>query len=170
VVLGFPYYYADYSSEPIATPPPQVVVVQMPPVATAQATAPASVEPLLLELRGNRYVKVRSEDSADSDTVVESIADPVSRKVKVLAAIDPGPTPQLPPAVLVFRDGHRERVREYTIANGMLYASGNYWADGYWTKTIPLSALDLTSTQSDSHANGVNFILPAASNEVIIRP
>ena len=42
------------------------------------------------------------------------------------------PAHDLPPALLVFRDGHTEEVRDYTIADGILYARGDFYTDGYW--------------------------------------
>jgi hypothetical protein len=71
---------------------------------------------------------------------------------------------------LFFRDGHSEEVRDYTIADGILYASGDYYTDGYWNKKINLSALDLARTLQSNAANHVNFVLPSSPNEVITRP
>ena len=74
------------------------------------------------------------------------------------------------PATLIFRDGHREQVREYIVADGAIYAHGDYWTDGYWNKKILLSALDLPATLSANEGNGANFELPSAPNVVIVRP
>ena len=74
---------------------------------------------------------------------------------------------ELPPAVLVYRDGHREEVADYAIANGVIYVRANYWQNGYWTKHIPLAALDPAATMQDNQQRGVKFMLPSAPNVVI---
>ena len=76
----------------------------------------------------------------------------------------------LPPAVLVFRDGHGEEVHDYTIADGFLYARGDFYSDGYWNKKIDLSTLDLSQTLQTNSTRSVKFILPSSPNEVITRP
>ena len=76
----------------------------------------------------------------------------------------------LPPALLVFRDGHSEEVRDYTIADGVLYARGDYYTDGYWSKKIDLSTLNVSQTLAANAARNVKFVLPASPNEVITRP
>jgi hypothetical protein len=73
------------------------------------------------------------------------------------------------PAVLIFRDGHREEVRDYTIANGILYARGDYYVDGYWNKQISLASLDLPQTLQANASRKVKFDLPSSPNEVITR-
>jgi hypothetical protein len=87
--------------------------------------------------------------------------------------LDAAPAPSAPeraPAVLVFRDGHREEVTEYTIADGVLYARGNYYRDGSWNKRIELSSLDLHETIQSNQSRGVGFQLPNSPNEVIVGP
>jgi hypothetical protein len=80
------------------------------------------------------------------------------------------PAPNLAPALLVFRDGHSEEVRDYTIAEGFLYVRGDYYTDGYWNKRIALSSLDVPQTMQANASRNVNFILPSSPNEVITRP
>jgi hypothetical protein len=74
------------------------------------------------------------------------------------------------PAILVFRDGHREQVREYTLADGALYARGDYWIDGYWNRKILISSLDLAATMAANRQSGVDFVLPSGPNVVVIGP
>jgi hypothetical protein len=74
------------------------------------------------------------------------------------------------PATLIFRDGHHEQVREYTVADGAIYAHGDYWTDGYWNKKILVSALDIPATLSANQGTGANFELPSAPNVVIVHP
>jgi hypothetical protein len=71
---------------------------------------------------------------------------------------------------LVFRDGHKEEVRDYSIADGVLYARGDFYTDGYWNKNISLSSLDVAQTLQANAERGVKFVLPSAPNEVITRP
>ncbi len=173
-VLGDPFYYADYGSQPVVSgTPPQIVVVQVPMSAAAEVPQETRAEPLLIELQGDRYVRVgetqpNAKPAAQSDNIQRRAAKP---KETVGRRQSPQPpVPDLQPVALIYRDGHREQIRDYTIAGGMLYASGNYWTDGYWTKKIQLSALDLPATQQASHANGVEFLLPNSPNDVVIRP
>jgi hypothetical protein len=74
---------------------------------------------------------------------------------------------KLPPAVLVYRDGHREEIADYTIADGVIYVHVDYWQNGYWIRHIPLSALDPPATMQANQRRGVRFMLPSASNVVI---
>ncbi len=75
-----------------------------------------------------------------------------------------------PSTVLVFRDGSRERITDYTIADGILYAQADYYTEGSWNKPIALSSLDLTATVNENRARGVQFQIPAAPNQVIVGP
>ncbi|HTU42661.1 MAG TPA: hypothetical protein VMF10_13205, partial [Candidatus Aquilonibacter sp.] len=60
--------------------------------------------------------------------------------------------------------------RSYSIANGILYAQGDYYTDGYWNKKIDLSALDVPETLQANADHGVKFVLPSSPNEVVTRP
>ena len=80
------------------------------------------------------------------------------------------PSEPLPAAVLIFRDGHSEEVRDYTIADGMLYARGDYYTDGYWNKKIDLATLSVAETMQANANRSVKFVLPSSPNEVITRP
>jgi hypothetical protein len=172
LLLGAPYVYPDYSSLPAAEP--QVIVVQMPSPVEAAPAEPKS-EPLLIEWRGDRYVRL-SGASANGTPGHEAAVpldyrEPEAAKSTAgrAAAAEPAP-PELTPVVLVYRDGHREQIREYSIANGMIYARGDYWNDGYWTKKIQLAALDLPATARASQELGSKFVLPTSPNEVILQP
>jgi hypothetical protein len=85
------------------------------------------------------------------------------------AAASAGPR-DLPAAILIFRDGHSEEVHDYTIADGSLYARGDFYTDGYWNKKIDLSALNLAATMQTNSARNVKFVLPSSPNEIITRP
>lgn len=146
-----------------------------------------SAQPLMIELQGNRYVRV-SENGGNSPNEAASLnyqqppvassrnnpagfAQPPTRRKEVGEASNSVPAAQdLQPAILVFRDGRTENVRDYAITAGMLYARGNYYTDGYWTKTINLASLNLPATISSNAERGVKFVLPSAPNEVVTRP
>lgn len=88
-------------------------------------------------------------------------------KLSSTAALSP---PTETPVILIFRDGHREEVTEYTIAAGVLYAHLDYATDGSWNKTIALSSLNLPETTKTNQSRGIKFQLPHSPNEVILRP
>nr|AYC79477.1 hypothetical protein [uncultured bacterium] len=118
----------------------------------------------MIELQGNRYVRFGGRQrSADRGTS----APPDF----AASQANPQSTPsELPPTILVFRDGHREEVPQYAIVGSTIYANGDYWQSGHWTKDIQLSALNIPATVQANHENGVRFILPSAPNEVVTRP
>lgn len=165
--LGDPYLYgADDSSSPATNPPPNFVVLNAPAAAPAQPAKMAPITPLLIEWQGDRYVRV--ESSGDPKNIADS---PMPKNAKANAKnAQPATAADLQPIELVFRDGHHEQVREYTIANGVLYANGNYWSDGYWTKNIQLNTLDVSATQLANQQRGTAFVLPGSANEVVMQP
>ena len=159
---------------------------------------PQQGQPLLIELRGDRYVQI-SSDGRESDehsgqpdyfremsgsagaksgrsqadvgkTNVLSSRPRVSRgQANAKNALAAGVLPhELAPTVLVYRDGRREEVREYSIADGVLYARGDYYAVGYWNKKIELVALDLPQTVKANQERGVKFVLPDSPNNVVM--
>jgi hypothetical protein len=65
------------------------------------------------------------------------------------------PAQEQDPTVLVFRDGHKQEVRNYAIVGQMLWDFG---AKG--THKIPLSELDLDTTRKLNDDRGVDFVLP----------
>jgi hypothetical protein len=151
----------DSENPPLAPP---VVVVQSP--AAQPQTAPRfaqEVQPLLIELRGGRYVRISGDGSSNSETSDQQLD---------LDASHAASQPSAPPAstVLVFRDGSRDQITNYTIADGVLYAQSNYYTDGSWNKPIALSSLDLTATVNANRDRGVRFQVPAAPNQVIVGP
>jgi hypothetical protein len=141
-----------------------------------------SSQPLVMELHGGRYVPVASaaiggealplsfgsNDNENNSDAQE--ATPTRTQSNRPAGITASPASELAPAVLVFRDGHSEEVRDYTIADGMLYIRGDYYTDGYWNKKIELSSLDVSQTQKANASRNIRFVLPSSPNEVITRP
>jgi hypothetical protein len=152
---------------------------------------PAIPQPLVIELQNGRYVRVNSTPSNGEalplalapDRALSEQPQPsksTSSHSTRLASSNITPQPptiagippqhDLQPALLVFRDGHSEEVRDYTIADGTLYARGDYYTDGYWTKKIDLSTLNVAQTLEANTKRDVKFVLPSSPNEVITRP
>jgi hypothetical protein len=67
----------------------------------------------------------------------------------------PAPAEEQDPTVLVFRDGHKQEVRNYAIVGQMLW---DFSAKG--THKIPLADLDLDTTRKLNDERGVDFVLP----------
>lgn len=157
---GDPYFYSDYPYQSLAyqSPAPPVVVVQQ--TAAAPVDPQRLPESVLIEWQGDHYARSGSEHEASA---AQDYSEGASRTVTTGA-------PELPPAVLIYRDGHREQVFDYVIESGKLYAHGNYWVDGYWNKTVQLAALDIPATLKANQQSGVKFVLPSYPNEVVTRP
>jgi hypothetical protein len=158
--LVFPGFF---DSDPVVVEPPSPTVVVVTPAPLEKVEPPRVVEPLLLELHGDRWVRV----GQGSDQQGQSIAVPVKTKSNTSAKEVPAPRPA---AVLVFRDRHREEVAGYTIMQGALYAAQDYWTTGSWTRKVMLADLDLPETIRSNQQRGVKFVLPSAPNEVVVRP
>ena len=161
--------------------------------AASQPSPPASSsEPLLIELQGDRYVRVTSaaidgeaqplprpsgnirpgngqpSKSAGSHFAKPLAQNAANRSGPMIAAAPA--TLALPATILIFRDGHNEEVHDYTIADGFLYVRGDLYTDGYWNKKIDLSALNLAATMQTNSTRNVKFVIPSSPNEVITRP
>lgn len=172
VYLGTSSWADDFGSSYAEAPP--VIVVQTPPAqqnfVEREEAKPAA--PLLIELQGDRYV--RRTDNGDGTNPAASQRDRVAEaKPAAGTIVRSGSTPphiELPPTLFVFRDGHREESSDYSIVTGAIYARGQYWTNGYWSKQISLSQLDLPATFKANQERGVPFRLPNAPNEVVTRP
>src|SRR5713101_1332213 len=170
IFFGAPYFYPDYDdyiSEPVATEPPPVVVVQSAPAATqVPAAAP---EPLLLEWQGDHWVRVTSYGQSATGAQPDYSARSNRRSAPSARHSAGQPPSELPPAVLVFRDGRKEEVSSYTIVGGTMYTKADYWTSGSWTKKIQIADLDLPATLRLNQERGVKFALPAGPYEVVMR-
>ena len=142
------------------------------------ARDPSSTQPLMIELQNGHYVRVHStaiNDAGDATPLAPLPTATAKSSGARSTPLNSTPPPTsasaspLAPAVLIFRDGHSEEVRDYTIADGFLYARGDYYTDGYWNKKIDLATLDLTRTEQANADHNVNFVLPSSPNEVITR-
>ena len=190
ILLNSPFLYSDYYSDydysgndssydsgetDVAdSAQTRVMLVRRAAEDSPRRTKPA---PLLIEWQGDRYVRFggAEETGQRGSSAQRDYAEPAITKslTKAFAAAkEPAESQarELPPAVLVllvYRDGHREEISDYAIANGMIYVQGDSWQDGYGTKHIPLSSLDPSATMQANEQRGVKFMLPSASNVVI---
>jgi hypothetical protein len=181
VLLPYPYLYSDsdyYTAAPTQQPAPPVVVVPAAAPAAPPSESPAPRESLLIEWQGDHFV--RTTLSSKSSTSVEQAGPDYSeRSAAHLTATRQAATKQkkadqvvieLPPAVLVFHDGRREEVSEYSIISGTIYSKADYWTTGSWTKKIQIADLDVPATLKINQERGLKFVLPTSPNQVVIRP
>jgi hypothetical protein len=170
LAYGDPFYSDYISTAPIASQPP-VVILQPPPATAPVAASPEPAPPLMIELRGDRYVRVRGEESSGAQMIDPTLAlsrEPSSPSAAVSHAANN--EVRLPVAVLLFRDGHREETTSYTIADGVLYIGASPYTGGPWIRKIELSLLDLAETVRSNQSHGIKFQLPSAPNEVLVGP
>jgi hypothetical protein len=154
--FGYPFFYSDYGPESaVLLPPPPVVEERR----IMQPERPT--EPLLIEWNGDRFVRYGETQSATKSPDYVEVASAKNLPAQALSH-------DLPPATLVFRDGHREQVNDYVITRGVLYASGNGYTQN--SRNIQLSALDLSATFQANHDSDVKFVLPERPNDVVTRP
>jgi hypothetical protein len=157
---------------PVASQPPIILLQSRAPAGSSDYPAPTKNErttptqPLMIERQNGRYVRITSTAANGEVPPIESTHAPLNNTKPTTTE----PTQNLPPAVLIFRDGHTEQVRDYTIADGILYARGDYYTDGYWNKKINLSTLNIAQTLQANNQRNVKFVLPSSPNEVITRP
>jgi hypothetical protein len=141
-----------------------------------QANQPASSEPLMIELQNDRYVRVsRAAVDGEAQPIVfanheNGVRSNSSSQITAAQPVRRLSTAPLPSAVLIFRDGRSEEVRDYTIVDGVLYARGDYYTDGYWNKKIDLANLNVKQTLETNASRNVKFVLPSSPNEVVTRP
>jgi hypothetical protein len=190
--LPFPFFTDFFNPDdiystgyPVASEPPIVLLKAARDMAGSREyfsrpenySAPTSPQPLVIELQNGRYVRINSTP-ANGEVLPQKLGSIGAQDATVTSHhSNPSPTiaasspaHDLLPAVLVFRDGHSEEVRDYTIADGILYARGDFYIDGYWNKKIALSTLNLAQTFQANSARNVKFVLPTSPNEVITRP
>jgi hypothetical protein len=170
---GDPYLFADYPTDSGASvPTPQILFVQ--PVPSIPAQPEAKVEPLMIELQGDHYVRIDGGSSQHENAVAVADSFAPAPQVSTVATKVQAPARAqvipLQPATLIYRDGHREQVQDYAIFGGIIYARGDYWQNGYWTKPIKLSVLNIPATVQTNLEQGVKFVLPSGPNEVVTRP
>lgn len=152
-----PYFYSDYyEPNDLAYPPPQSPPPELPSPAAQVKTEPLP-DPVLLELHGSQWVRVTNfGESSDRALAGETVP--------------PAPAKTLPPAILVYRDGHTEELSSYSIMGESIYTKADYWSTGAWTRTIHTADLDIPATLKQNRERGIPFQLPSGPDEVMIRP
>jgi len=166
----FDYEY-DYENGPeaIQEPPPWVVPAQ-----AEQPAAPAKpIEPLVLERHGDEWVRIAgySQSPAAAQSMTPSAGQAPNPPSETAGQNNAGqPASKLPPAVLVFRDGHQEEIERYTIIGPVIHIRTDYWSTGSWTRKVAIADLDLPATLRVNRERGGKFRLPSGPNEVVVRP
>jgi hypothetical protein len=167
---GFwPYFYSDSEPESVEAPPQ--VVTPGAPAAAAQPATPA--ESVLLELHGDRWVRITNYGASDTSTGAEperTGAAATTTPVVGRRATSAENTAALPRAALVFRDGHTEELQKYVIVGRTLYTTADYWTTGSWTRKVEIAELNVPATLKLNHERGTKFSLPSGPTEVMVRP
>jgi hypothetical protein len=168
-----PYFYWDDESEPgiIEAPPPQITVQAAP-----TASVPNPPESLVLELQGDRWVRITNNGQSQNGQSSRPESERGSNLPTAIPFVTPRrtqasePPSDLPAAALVFRDGHREEIRKYMIVGTTIWTSADYWSSGSWTRKVQVAELDVPATLKLNLERGAKFSLPSGPNEVMIRP
>jgi hypothetical protein len=170
-----PYDDTDGGGEPV---PARVIMQPAAPPAKA-------AESLVIELRGDHWVRLTSygprelggqsnSQSAPGQPGSHVDAPSTSQDARSASAKatfeETQPPVELPPAVLVFRDGHQEEAAKYTIVGNTIFIKTDYWSSGSWTHQVPIAELDIPATLQANQARGAKFSLPSHSGEVMMRP
>jgi hypothetical protein len=149
---------------------PVHVVVMQP--AQPRAVVASPIEPLVMEYYNGRWVRIGNNgqqvESPQSTQPNSGQASSLRQAITTPKETAQAP-PELPPTVLVFRDGRQEDVKKYTIIGSIIYASEDYWTTGSWTKEIPITLLDIPATLKVNPEHGGKFNLPSGPNEIVIR-
>ena len=158
LLYGAPYFYPDYYYQPYEEEAPAPPPAPTPTPAVKNEPLP---DPVLLELRGDRWVRV-----TEFETGAPAAPAPIQRNAAHKAVV----AKEVPPAILVFRDGHTEDVNSYSIIDGAIYTKADYWTEGTWSRKIEIADLDIPATLEQNRQRGVKFELPSGPDEVMIRP
>jgi hypothetical protein len=140
------------------------------------ATLPAkAAESLVIELRGDHWVRLTSDGPRELGGQPATLQSHSQSAPGQLGSVKGNSeqmqgTVDLPPAVLVFRDGHQEEAAKYTIVGSTIFIKTNYWSSGYWTHQVSIAELNLAATLEANQARGTKFSLPSRSGEVMMRP
>jgi hypothetical protein len=165
-LLFAPYFYPDYNydSEPmIIEAPPQIIEQAAAPA--SQAPAPTPPDSVVLERQGDHWVRVTNYGQSQTDGQSGLPKPAAPRRTQANE-----PPSEIPAAVLVFRDGHREEIGKYVVVGATLYAGADYWTSGSWTRKVQLSELDVPATLHINEQRDAKFSLPSGPNEVMVRP
>jgi hypothetical protein len=165
VLLPYPYFYSDYGYDSEEPPKPQAVAA---PALVAQTPPSPPLEPLLIEWQGDHFVRMALSQKASAGG--QSAPEPALRSAAPGRKAAVQPPRELPPAVLVYRDGRKEEVNSYTIMSGAIYSKVDYWSSGSWARKIQIADLDVPATLRLNQERGLKFVLPGGPNEVVMRP
>jgi hypothetical protein len=174
IFVGAPYFYSDFYDSygfDYPAPPPTTRPAPVPQVAPApqiQVKNEPLADSALLELRGNTWVHVADFSETSGPVSTPAQRSGVSKETPPLR--NPAVLKEMPPAVLVYRDGHTEDVSSYSIIGPTIYTDADYWTNGKWTRKIQISDLNIPATLKQNQQRGVKFDLPSGPNEVVIRP
>jgi hypothetical protein len=168
-------FYSDYDFDPgqAEGPPPQILLQTAPSPSLSSASVPT--ESLVLELQGDHWVRLTNYGQSQTGPSLQPQSDraynSTSAQTSASRQIQPTEAPtELPPAILVFRDGHQEQIGKYVIKDAAIYTSSDYWATGSWTRKVQITALNIPATLKLNRDRGANFTLPSGPHEVMIRP
>ena len=124
-------------------------------------------------LRGDHWVRLTSygpmEVPGESSEPLPARTDSPAQAGGRGASVHAQAPSQLPPAVLVFRDGHQEEAAKYTIVGTAIWIKTDYWSTGSWARKIPIADLNLDATLHLNQERGAKFNLPSRPSEVIVR-
>jgi hypothetical protein len=168
----YPDYFSDYYEPPAPQEPPVQQVVIQQPAQQAQQPPTKPIEPLVLEERDGQWIRVPmgSEVPVNGESRRANAATRSQVPTPAFGGEKSSPPPvELPPVVLVFRDGHKEEVRNYMIEGKALYTSADYWATGSWNRKIPIADLDVPASLKLNADRGAKFSLPRGPNQVVVR-
>lgn len=85
--------------------------------------------------------------------------------IELPAVVQKTPSQPSLPTVLLWRNGQRDEINQYTISGGFLYDYSKPRA----LRKIPLDDLDLDATERANQQRGVQFLIPASPSEVTVR-
>jgi len=166
---GFPFYpYYDSDYAPVTSEESPVNVVVAPPEQPPPSVT-SPVEALILENRDGQWVRIPNGSHLP---ISSEYTQPQSSSLGFKSTGHKEasqPLTKLPPALLVFRDGHQEEVERYVVQGDSLYTNADYWSTGSWTRIIPIAELDVPASVKLNAARGGNFSLPTRPYEVVVR-
>lgn len=163
------YPWDDYDNDNAQLSPPEAAAAA---AARAQISAPPApatppAPPLLLERQNGQWVRLPSGSEIPvAVQPVTTVSVPSGYVGLSPASANAAP---LPPAVIVYRDGHTEEAAKYMIQGTDLYTASDYYSTGAWTRKIPLSLLDIPASLRLNKERGTKFNLPSSPNEVVVR-
>ena len=171
-----PYFDSDYDSEPETVEPPPAQIVEQIAQPGPPAPVPNRAGALVLELQDDHWVRITNSGQSQIDgqsrrPESEQVSNPSSAMppATVRRTQTHEPSSELPRAVLVFRDGHKEEIEKYIIMDATIYTSARYWSSTSWTRKVQIAELDVPATLELNQERGAKFSLPSGPNEVMIR-